>query len=86
MVRGRANAGKPAAAVDCPGAGAGFVVTSETAHFHYKCTERYHPEDEGSIRWNDPELNVAWPISAPKLSAKDESAPFFAELKRQLGA
>ena len=69
-----------------PGLAHGFVVTSETAHFHYKCTERYHPEDEGSIRWNDPELNVAWPISAPKLSAKDESAPFFAELKRQLGA
>ena len=58
-----------------PGLAHGFVVTSDIAHFHYKCTELYHPEDEGSIRWNDPELGVAWPISAPKLSTKDEAAP-----------
>lgn len=69
-----------------PGLAHGFVVTSEVAHFHYKCTEVYHPDDEGSIRWNDPELNVAWPVSDPKLSAKDEIAPFFAELKRQIWA
>ena len=67
-----------------PGLAHGFVVTSDIAHFHYKCTELYHPEDEGSIRWNDPELGVAWPISAPKLSTKDEAAPFFAELRHQL--
>ena len=67
-----------------PGLAHGFVVTSDIAHFHYKCTERYHPEDEGAIRWNDPELGVAWPVSAPKLSSKDEAAPFFAELRHQL--
>ena len=44
----------------------------------------YGVEDEGCIRWNDPELGVAWPISAPKLSTKDEAAPFFAELRHQL--
>lgn len=69
-----------------PGLAHGFVVTSEVAHFHYKCTELYHPEDEGAIRWNDSDLNVAWPVTEPKLSAKDEVAPLFAELKRQLEA
>ena len=65
-----------------PGLAHGFVVTSEVAHFHYKCTELYHPEDEGSIRWNDPDLAIAWPVAEPKLSAKDTVAPFFKELNR----
>ena len=65
-----------------PGLAHGFVVTSEVAHFHYKCTELYHPEDEGSIRWNDPDLAIAWPVAEPKLSAKDTAAPFFKELNR----
>ena len=68
-----------------PGLAHGFVVTSEIAHLHYKCTELYHPEDESSIRWNDPELGVEWPIERPKLSAKDERAPTFTELKHQIG-
>lgn len=68
-----------------PGLAHGFVVTSEIAHLHYKCTEFYHPEDESSIRWNDSELGVEWPIERPKLSDKDERAPGFAELKRQIG-
>lgn len=63
-----------------PGLAHGFVVTSEVAHFHYKCTEAYHPEDEGSIRWNDPDLNIRWPVAEPKLSAKDTVAPFFKDL------
>lgn len=67
-----------------PGLAHGFVVTSEIAHFHYKCTELYHPEDEGSILWNDPELGIAWPIADPGLSPKDMAAPSFAELKRTL--
>ncbi len=65
-----------------PGLAHGFVVTSEVAHFHYKCTELYHPEDEGSIRWNDPDLAIEWPVAEPKLSAKDAVAPFFKELNR----
>jgi dTDP-4-dehydrorhamnose 3,5-epimerase len=64
-----------------PGMAHGFVVLSETAHFHYKCTDYYHPEDEGSLRWNDPTVAVAWPIDfEPKLSAKDMVAPFFNEV------
>ena len=58
-----------------PGLAHGFVVTSEYAHFHYKCTEYYCPEDEGAIRWNDPDLGVVWPVEQPVLSDKDKIAP-----------
>ena len=40
----------------------GYYVMSDTAVFSYKCTEFYHPEDEGGILWNDPEIGVEWPI------------------------
>lgn len=67
-----------------PGLAHGFVVTSKIAHVHYKCTELYHSEDEGAICWNDPQLNIAWPIAHPKLSVKDASAPSFADFKKSL--
>lgn len=54
-----------------PGLAHGFVVTSEIAHFHYKCTEKYHPEDEAGIRWDDPDVNIPWLVEAPIFSAKD---------------
>ena len=60
-----------------PGLAHGFAVTSETAHFHYKCTDYYCPEDEGGIRWNDPTFNVRWPVANPRLSEKDAAAPFW---------
>lgn len=60
-----------------PGLAHGFAVTSETAHFHYKCTDYYCPEDEGVIRWNDPTFNVRWPVANPRLSEKDAAAPFW---------
>lgn len=53
----------------------GFCVTSETALFAYKCTRYYAPEHEGSIRWNDPDIGIDWPISDVELSAKDRDAP-----------
>lgn len=40
----------------------GFVVLSDYAEFIYKCTDFYHPEDEGGILWNDPEIGIQWPI------------------------
>lgn len=50
----------------------GFVVLSEYAEFLYKTTEYYAPEHERCILWNDPDLAIAWPITAePVLSAKD---------------
>lgn len=39
----------------------GFLVLSDTAEFCYKCTDFYHPEDEGGLAWNDPEIAIAWP-------------------------
>jgi dTDP-4-dehydrorhamnose 3,5-epimerase len=56
----------------------GFLVLSEEAEFVYKCTEFYHPEDEGSISWNDQEIGIAWPtdgIQEVLLSEKDKKAP-----------
>lgn len=51
----------------------GFLVLSETADFLYKTTEFYSPADEGVVRWDDPDLGIAWPDlgEAPTLSAKD---------------
>ena len=40
----------------------GFVVLSESAEFAYKCTDFYHPNDEGGLAWNDPEIGVDWPM------------------------
>lgn len=40
----------------------GFVVLSDEAEFVYKCTDFYHPEDEGGILWNDPDIGVEWPL------------------------
>ena len=58
-----------------PGLAHGFVVTSDVAHFHYKCTEFYCPEDEGAIRWDDPDIGITWPMKKPTLSGKDSIAP-----------
>jgi dTDP-4-dehydrorhamnose 3,5-epimerase len=49
----------------------GFVVLSETALFHYKCTEFYSPTDELTIRWNDPDIGIGWPLKEPLLSERD---------------
>jgi len=50
----------------------GFVVLSETAELLYKTTDYYAPEHERCIAWNDPVLNINWPIkTAPSLSGKD---------------
>lgn len=39
----------------------GFLVLSHMAEFFYKCTDFYHPGDEGGIAWNDPEIGIQWP-------------------------
>lgn len=44
-----------------PGFAHGFLVLSDVAEFCYKCTDFYHPEDEGGIAWNDPEIGIVWP-------------------------
>lgn len=40
----------------------GFLVLSDYAEFAYKCTDFYHPGDEGGIMWNDPDIGISWPI------------------------
>ncbi len=41
----------------------GFLVLSDEAEFAYKCTDFYHPGDEGGILWSDPEIGIKWPVS-----------------------
>ena len=63
----------------------GFLVLSDHAIFNYKCTDFYHPDDEGGLRWDDPELNIDWPIpegSEPVLSEKDKHWGSFGEYQR----
>lgn len=58
----------------------GFLVLSETASFHYKCTDYYAPEHERSIRWDDPDVGIKWPLPdgvEPLLSGKDAAAAAF---------
>jgi len=50
----------------------GFVTLQDNTIFTYKCTDYYHPEVEGGILWNSPELDIPWNIENPILSAKDE--------------
>ena len=63
-----------------PGFAHGFCVLSDEADFLYKCTEVYHPEDEGGIAWDDPALGIGWPLEDPILSDKDRGLPRLEEL------
>jgi dTDP-4-dehydrorhamnose 3,5-epimerase len=63
-----------------PGFAHGFLVLSETAEFLYKTTDYWSPQHERCIRWNDPAVAIAWPISGtPLLAAKDAAAPLLAD-------
>ena len=53
----------------------GFCVLSETAALHYKCTRYYRADTERGVRWNDPDIAIAWPVSAPILSERDAAYP-----------
>lgn len=56
----------------------GFLVLSESAEFCYKCTDFYHPEDEGGIRWDDPDIGIDWNIPEGMeliISGKDQKWP-----------
>jgi dTDP-4-dehydrorhamnose 3,5-epimerase len=64
-----------------PGFAHGFTALSDDTELEYKCTAYYDPEDEGSILWSDPELNIPWPIKNPTLSAKDADAALLKDLQ-----
>ena len=62
-----------------PGLAHGFLVLSDTAEFLYKTTDYYAPQFEASLAWNDPTVNIDWPMTdngiiEPQLSAKDQQA------------
>ncbi len=60
----------------------GFYVTTDSAEFVYKCTDYYAPQHEASLLWNDPALDITWPIpkgEKPQLSAKDQVGTSFSD-------
>jgi len=61
----------------------GFVVLSESAMFHYKCTDFFSPKDEMTLRWDDPDLGIDWPWSAPTLSEKDAKGCLLRDLPKE---
>lgn len=61
----------------------GFIVISDTALFAYKCTELYRPQHDHSVRWNDPDIGIAWPTNNPVLSSKDSEAPRLADIPHE---
>jgi dTDP-4-dehydrorhamnose 3,5-epimerase len=68
-----------------PGLAHGILVTSPSADFLYKCTDLYSPPDERTLAWNDPTLDIRWPLPAgvvPALSAKDARGKSFAEIEK----
>jgi dTDP-4-dehydrorhamnose 3,5-epimerase len=67
-----------------PGFAHGFYALSDAVEFQYKCTDFYAPDHERSIRWDDPDLGIKWPLGTetspePLLSGKDRAAPWFSD-------
>ena len=66
----------------------GFLVLSDYAEFCYKCTDFYHPDDEGGLMWNDPDIGVEWPLQEGVeliFSEKDTRWGSFKEYKQHSG-
>ena len=63
-----------------PGFAHGFLSLSDNTIFVYKCTQIYNKDSEGSLLWNDPELQIKWGIKNPIVSEKDKNASFFKDL------
>ena len=63
-----------------PGFAHGFYVLSEAAEFFYKCSDFYAPQHERTLRWDDPEIKIEWPLKgAPLLSPKDQQGKRLAD-------
>ena len=63
----------------------GFCVLSKEADVYYKVSNEYSPKDEGGIIWNDPSLNIEWPVSKPIVSSSDAQLPLFENLDNYFG-
>jgi len=61
----------------------GFVTLSERAIFTYLCTDTYDAGADANIRWDDPQLAIDWPVSAPSLSPKDMQAPLLVDVAEE---
>ena len=55
-------------------------LLSATALVAYKCTDLYRPTCQAGLAWNDPQLNIRWPVANPILSAQDEKQPRLADI------
>lgn len=63
----------------------GFCVLSEEAHVLYKVSSPYDPKHEKGFRWNDPTVNIKWPVENPIVSERDQHALFFDEIEQLVG-
>lgn len=63
-----------------PGIGHGFYVLSQVADLHYKVSKKYNPNDEGGLRWDDPDINIKWPSKNPTLNQRDSSFPYINQI------
>lgn len=62
----------------------GFCVISPVAEVLYKCSSLYDPKTETGFAWNDPDVGIVWPVTAPQLSGRDVAAPPLAAIKGSL--
>ncbi len=63
----------------------GFSVLSDSADFHYKCSDYYAPQHELGVIWNDPDIGIEWPLEAPPImSAKDQVYGCLSEISEDL--
>jgi dTDP-4-dehydrorhamnose 3,5-epimerase len=64
-----------------PGFAHGFFVLTESADFLYKTTDYYAPQAEGALRWDDPSVNIPWPLDGtpPIVASKDAQAPLLVD-------
>jgi len=68
-----------------PGCAHGFCVLSESAQVQYKVTELYDSSDEAGVAYNDPSINITWPITSPLLSERDRRNPSLADVAERIG-
>lgn len=64
-----------------PGFAHGFATLSESAEVQYKCSGYYTPSSEGTIRWDDEDLAIAWPLAEPVLSIRDSAGRSFRDYR-----
>ena len=58
----------------------GFCVLSDWADLHYRVSQRYDPQDEGGLLWNDRDIGIDWPVMDPVVSSRDQCHPKLCEI------